>query len=375
MKALLPLRVAAVAFAPAAWAQTPAVPVTASPVAVHDVAIVREGLGTVRALNVATIRPQVSGMLEEVAFREGQSIRKGELIARIDPRPLQAAVDEAVATLARDTATLEDARLNLTRTRPLATRGYATGQALDTQSSVVARDESTLRIDEARIEAAKVQLGFTSIGAPFDGTVGIRLVDVGNVVHPGDAGGIVVLTQVEPISVVFPLPSADIPVVQAALARGDVPATAYAADDRTVLDRGTLRLINNQADPTSGTVQLKAQFPNAGNRLWPGTFVNVHVVVGVRRSATTVPHTAVQQGPDGLYVYVVGADDVVRMRTVTVDQSRDGEALVGSGLKGGERVVTDGMYGLTDGARVAVVSGAAARQVQGSTAASAGMLP
>lgn len=374
MKAVQLLFVVTLALA-APTANAAPVPVTAAVVDVHDVSIVREGLGTVQALNAATIRVQVSGMLENVAFKEGQTLEKGQLIAQIDPRPFQAALDQAVATLARDRATLENAKLNLTRTQPLATRGYATNQSLDTQSSVVVQDESTLKIDEAQIAAAKVQLGFTTIAAPFKGVLGIRLIDVGNVVHPSDTNGLVVLTEVRPISVVFSLPSGDIPVVQAALTKGEVGAEAYAADDKTLLDKGVLQLINNQADPSSGTVQLKGRFPNAQGKLWPGTFVNVHVVVETARNGTTVPLNAVQQGPNGLYVYIVDAADSARMRAVTVKQSRDGEALLDSGVKGGERVVTDGQYALKEGAKIAVVSGDAARQVQSSTSASAGMLP
>ena len=358
-----------------ARADTRPVPVTAVAAKAQDVPIVREGLGTVQALNTATIRVQVSGQLTGIAFKEGQSIRTGQLLAQIDPAPFQAVVDQAVATLARDKATLQNSRLNLSRTAPLADRGYATSQQLDTQSSVVDQGQSTLKIDEAQVSAAKVQLAFTSIVAPFDGVLGIRLVDVGNVVHPTDQTGLVVLTQVQPISVVFALPSADIPAVQDALARGTVTATAYAADDRTLLDTGRLLLINNQADPNSGTVTLKAQFPNARDKLWPGTFVNVHVVVDTRRNGLTVPSTAVQQGPNGLYVYVIASDDSVHLTPVTIGQARGGETLVDTGLSAGAEVVTDGQYGLSDGTKVSVVSGEAAKQVQSSTSAAAGMLP
>lgn len=351
------------------------VPVTAAEAQTHDVPIIREGLGTVQALNAATIRVQVSGMLEQVAFKEGQTLEKGQLIAQIDPRTFQAQLDQADATLSRDKATLANARLNLHRTQPLANRGYATNQLLDTQTSAVDQGQSTLQIDEALIAAAKTQLSFTTITAPFDGVAGIRLIDVGNVVHPSDASGLVVLTQVQPISILFSLPSADIPGVQAALKRGVVGAVAYASDDKTVLDRGKLLLINNQADPTTGTVQLKAHFPNLQDTLWPGTFVNVHVVVDVRKGGVTVPLTAVQQGPAGAFVYVVDQGDVAHVQAVTVGQSHNAESLIDTGLKGGERVVTDGQYGLTDGAKVAVVAGEAARRVQSSTTASAGMLP
>ncbi len=227
-----------------AHAETP-VPVTAAAVQTRDVPIVREGLGTVQALNAATIRVQVSGVLEQIAFTEGQFLKKGQFIARIDPRPFQAQLDQAAATLSRDEAILANAKLNLTRTQPLANRGYATNQQLDTQSSTVDQGESTLKIDEAQIAAAKVQVDFTTIKAPFDGIAGIRLIEIGNLVHPTDASGLVVLTQVQPISVLFSLPTVDIPAVQAALDRGTVGAVAYGSDDKTSLDRGTLQLINN----------------------------------------------------------------------------------------------------------------------------------
>jgi len=375
VKAIYLLSVTCLFAASAAAADPAPVPVTAAIAQGGDVPIIREGLGTVQALNSATIRVQVSGMLQQIAFKEGQFVKQGQLLAQIDPRPFQAQVDQAVAMLARDKATLANARLDLSRTKPLATRGYATDQQLDTQSSTVEQGESTLKIDEAQIEAAKVQLGFTTITAPFDGIVGIRLIDVGNVVHPTDANGLVVLTQVQPISVLFSLPSSDIPSIQAALKRGPVDVIAFASDDKTILDKGTLLLVNNTADPTSGTVQLKAQFPNADERLWPGTFVNAHVTVEVRKNGVTVPLASVQQGPKGPYVYIVGNDDIAHIHEVKVGQSYKGQVLIDDGLRGGERVVTDGQYGLTEGVKVTVMSGDASKQVQSSTSASAGMLP
>ena len=359
-----------------ARAETSAVPVIVADAQAQDVPIIREGLGTVQALNTATVRVQVSGQLISVDFTEGQALKKGQEIAQIDPRPFKAQLDQAIATRERDKAALAISRTNLGRTQPLASEGYATTQQLDTQSSTVAQAQSTLAIDDALVAAAQTQLDFTTVRAPFDGIAGLRLTDVGNVVHPTDATGLVVVTQVQPITAVFPLPAADIAAVYAALKKGSVTALAYAADDKTELDRGTLLLINNVADPTTGTVQLKAQFPNSERSLWPGTFVNVHVVVDVRKGGITAPLTAVQQGPDGPYVYVVGADAVSRIRPVTVGQSRDGVVLVDSGLKAGEKVVTDGQYGLVDGAKVAVVTDAAAkRAVVSSTTGSAGMLP
>jgi multidrug efflux system membrane fusion protein len=352
------------------------VPVSTAVTTAHDVPIVREGLGTVQALNTATLHVQVSGLLERVDFTEDQTVQKGQEIAQIDSRPFKAVLDQAVATLARDKAMLGNARINLNRTQPLATKGYATGQQLDTQTTAVDQAQNTIQIDEALIDAAKIQLSFTTITAPFDGVAGIRLIDVGNVVHPTDTSGLVVITQVQPISVLFSLPSADIPDVQAALKRGAVAAIAYASDDKTELNQGKLLLINNEADPNTGTVRLKAQFPNAERTLWPGTFVNVHVVVDVRKGGITVPLSAVQQGPGTNYVFVVGADNVARMRPVTIGQSRDARLLIESGLKAGEQVVTDGQYGLVDGAAVTVATTAAAVQtVKSSTTGSAGMLP
>ncbi len=359
-----------------ARAETAAVPVVEAEARAQDVSIIREGLGTVQALNTATVRVQVSGQLDSVDFTEGQALKKGQEIAQIDPRPFKALLDQAIATRERDKAALAISRTNLGRTQPLASQGYATTQQLDSQSSTVAQAQSTIAIDDALVAAAQTQFDFTTIRAPFDGIAGLQLTDKGNVVHPTDATGLVVMTQVQPITAVFPLPSADIATVYAALKKGSVTALAYAADDKTELEKGTLLLINNVADPTTGTVQLKAQFPNAQRSLWPGTFVNVHVVVDVRKGGITVPLTAVQQGPNGSYVYVIGDDAVARMRPVTVGQSRDAVVLVDAGLKAGENVVTDGQYGLVDGAKVAVASDAAAkRAVVSSTTGSAGMLP
>jgi multidrug efflux system membrane fusion protein len=361
---------------PTAEAGGPPVPDTDAAAQQSDVAIVREGLGTAQALNTATIHVQVSGLLDRVDFTEGQALKKGQEIAQIDPRPFKAALDQAVATLARDKALLTNARLNLGRTQPLAAKGFATGQLLDTQTAAVDQAQSTIQIDKASIDAAKTQLSFTSVTAPFDGIAGIRLIDVGNVVHPNDPSGLVVLTEVQPISVLLSLPSKDILDVQAALKEGEVEAIAYASDDKTELDRGKLLLIDNQADPTTGTVRLKAQSPNARRNLWPGTFVNIQVVVATRKSGVTVPLSAVQQGPAGSYVYVVGGDAVAQMRGVTVGQSHDGRALIETGLKADEQVVTDGQYSLVDGAKVAVATGeTAARAVKSSNTATAGMLP
>jgi multidrug efflux system membrane fusion protein len=351
------------------------VPVTAAEVVRQDVPIVLEGLGTVQALYTATIRTQITGTLEEVDFSEGQKVKQGQVLAKIDPRPFQAALDQAIAALGRDQANLANAKTTVARFAPLLKYGASTPQQVDTQRAQVKQLEDTVKGDRAAIDAAQTQLSYTTITAPFDGVTGIRLVDPGNIVHLTDPTGIVVLTQVQPITVIFPLPSADIPDVQEALAKGEVKVEAYTQDDKKELDRGRLLLIDNQADPTSGTVRLKAMFPNSAEKLWPGTFVNAHVITRVVNDGLTVPLTAVQQGPKGPYVYVIKPDGTVETRLVTVVQSRSNQALIGEGLTAGETVVTAGQYRLAGGTRVTVVKGSEASQVQNKSTASEGMLP
>jgi membrane fusion protein, multidrug efflux system len=351
------------------------VPVTTAEVERQDVPIVLEGLGTVKALYTATLRSQVTGTLEEVDYAEGQKVKRGEILAKIDPRLFQAQLDQAVATLGRDQANLDNAKANLDRFKPLFKKGFATGEQVDTQTAMVAQLQSTVKADEASIDAARTQLRYTTITAPFDGVTGIRLVDPGNIVHVTDTTGLVVLTQVQPITVVFPLPSSDIPQIQEALAQGGVQVDAYAADDKTELDKGHLILIDNQADPVSGTVRLRAVFPNAAGKLWPGTFVNAHVTTHVHQDGLTIPLTALLQGPQGPYVDVVDEKGIVSARPVTVGQSRNDQVLVLSGLAPSETVVTGGQYRLADGTKVSGVKGADTALVQNSSTASEGMLP
>ena len=352
-----------------------AVPVTVAKVQQHDVPIVLEGLGTVTPLNLATIRTQVQGTLESVDFIEGQEVKRGDVLARIDPRVYEAQVDQAEAALARDQASLKNAKTNLARTQPLADRGFATQQLLDTQNSQVAQGDGTVALDNAALEAAQTQLSFTTITAPFDGVTGIRRIDPGNIVQPSDANGLVVLTQLQPIAVIFTLPSTDIPSVRQALASGDASVDAYDAQNRQKLDHGSLMLIDNQVDSSTGTVRLKASFPNASKTLWPGSFVNIHLTIAIRRNALTVPLTAVQQGPHGAFVYVIGPNNVVSARNVTVGQSRAGRILIEQGLSPDETVVTAGQYRLNPGTAVEIEAGDKKDQVQTATTASAGMLP
>jgi multidrug efflux system membrane fusion protein len=355
-----------------AAAPSPAVPVVTATVQQQDVPIIVTGLGTVQALNTAVIRSQVTGILERVDFIEGQAVRKGDVLAQIDTRVFQAQLDQARAQLARDQALLTNQQTNLKRDEPLLQRGFATDQQVAGERAQVSQTESTLKADEAQIDSARTQLDFALLRAPFDGVTGIRLLDTGNVIRPTDANGLVVLTQVQPISVVFTLPTSEIPAVQAALARGAVAVTVYDQAGATKLDFGTLLLINNQADPNSGTVQLKATFPNARRQLWPGTFVNAEVAVETAKGALTVPADALQRNEQSQFVFVVGDDHKVSIRPVQVSQRVRAVALVSEGLRAGETVVVQGQYRLRPGA-VVVVSDPA--QVPNATTGSAGMLP
>ncbi len=358
---------------PAPEAADPApVPVVTASVRTQDVPIVLTGVGTVNALNLATIRSQVTGYLESADFTEGQFVKRGDVLARIDPRIYQARLEQAQAQLAKDQALLANQKTNLARNEPLLQKGFATDQQVVSERAQIAQTESALKGDQAAIDYAQTELDFTTLRAPFDGVTGIRRVDIGNIVNSTDTGGIVVLTQVEPISVLFTLPTSDIAAVQAALKQGPVAATAYDQSGDRKLDTGTLLLINNQADPKSGTVQLKAVFPNAERQLWAGSFVNAQVTTSVEKGALTIPTNALQVSDKGQFVYVVSADDTVAVRPVKVRQRIRGVALVADGLRDGETVVVQGQYRLKPGTRITPAS---PDQVPDTSTASAGMLP
>ena len=357
--------------APDAGAPAP-VPIVTAAVRKQDVPIVLTGVGTVNALNVATIRTQVTGYLQSTDFVEGRFVRRGDVLARIDPRIYQARLEQAQAQLAKDQALLANQKTNLARNEPLLQKGFATDQQVVSERAQIAQTESALKGDQAAIDYAQTELDFTTLRAPFDGVTGIRRIDIGNIVSPTDTNGIVVLTQVQPISVLFTLPTSDIAAVQAALTRGPVAATAYDQSGARALDTGTLLLINNQADPRSGTVQLKAVFPNAQRQLWAGSFVNAAVTTSVEKGGLTIPTNALQVSDKGQFVYVVGADDTVSVRPVTVKQRTRGVALVADGLKEGETVVVQGQYRLKPGARIPPAS---PDQVPDTSTAAAGMLP
>ena len=359
----------------AAPTAAPPIPVTAAQAHKGDVPIVLEGLGTVTPINTATIRTQVQGTLDSVDFVEGNEVKRGDVLAKIDPRVFEAQVDQAEAALARDQASLKNAQVNLARTQPLAARGFATQQLLDTQDSQVAQGQGTVALDKAALEAAQTQLSYATITAPFNGITGIRHIDPGNIVHPTDATGLVILTQLQPISIIFTLPSTDIGDVQKAIASGEASVDAYDAANTHKLDHGSLMLIDNQVDASTGTVQLKASFPNENKNLWPGSFVNTHLTIAIRHDAVTVPLTAVQQGPSGAFVYVVDANHVVSARDVQAGQSREDKVLVNQGLSGDETVVTAGQYRLKPGTSVEIVPDNRKDMVQNATTASAGMLP
>jgi membrane fusion protein, multidrug efflux system len=373
---------AATAFAVIHWksADQPAsAPAAASPVPVvtaqvqqHDEAIVLSGLGTVQALNTASIQSQVTGVLEEVDFVEGQSVKKGDILAKIDPRLYQAALTQAQGQLARDTALHAQAQSDLERYQKLGREDSIALQQIADQQFLVAQYAAAMETDKGLIASDQTQVDYATLRAPFDGVTGLLQVDIGNLIQPSNTTGIVVLTQVQPISVVFTLPSNDIAAVQSAMARGPVQTTVYDQTGTKELDVGTLLSINNQATPTSGTFQLKAISPNRNRQLWPGTFVNVDLTTSVVADALTVPTNAVQQNDKGQFVFVLGADNRVAIRPVEVAQRLHAVALISKGLQAGETVVVQGQYRLTPGTLVVSSPPSGAPNP---TTASAGMLP
>jgi len=348
------------------------VPVVTALVQQGDEPIVLTGIGTVQALNTASIQSQVTGVLEEVDFTEGQTIKRGDILAKIDPRLYEAALAQAQGQLAKDTALHAQAESDLARYQKLGTENSIALQQVADQQFLVAQDAAAMETDQGVIKSDQTQLDYTTLRAPFDGVTGILQIEIGNLIQPTNTTGIVVLTQMQPISVVFILPNADIAPVQQAMARGPVQATVYDQSGSKELDVGTLLAINNQAAPTSGTVQLKAIFPNRERQLWPGTFVNVDLTTSVVPNALTIPTDALQQNNQGQFVYVVGADNRVAVRPVEVAQRLHAVALISKGLQAGETVVVQGQYRLMPGT---VVAAAKPSGAPNPSTASAGMLP
>ncbi len=318
----------------------------------RDVPVVLEGLGTVTASNTVTVRPQVDGRLVEIAFQEGQSVHRGDLLARLDPRPFEIAVRQAEAVVARDRATLDTARRTLDRTRALSAQQFVAPADLDTARGAVAVAEAAVRADEAQVAAARLSLSYTRITAPCDGVTGLRLVDAGNLVRANDTTGLVVITTVDPIAVVFTLPQDDLPQVMARAQRSPLAVEVYARDGDTRLAAGTLAVIDNQINASTATVRLKALFENGARALWPQQFVKARLLVDTLRGALVVPAAAVQRGPQGTFVYVVGDDQRARVQAVTVARVEGERAVLTTGVQAGDAVVTEGQARLRAGARV-----------------------
>jgi multidrug efflux system membrane fusion protein len=334
------------------------IPVLTAAATAKDVAIYLDGLGTVQAFYTVTMKAMVDGPLIAVNFKEGQDVHKGDVLAQIDPRTYQAALDNAVAKKAQDQAQLANARLDLVRYQKLVANNYTSAQQADTAKAQVAQFEALVQQDQAQIDTARTQLSYATITAPIDGRTGIRQVDPGNIVRAADATGMVVITQLEPIAVLFTLPQQALPSVAQAMAAGNPPVLAFAQDAAggatKLLDTGTLTVLDNQVDPTTGTIKLKAVFPNARHLLWPGGFVSVRLRTETAKAAIVVPPSAIQRGPRGPYVFVIGADATARRQAVTVGYEDEQGSVISTGLKTGEIVVTDGASRLSDGSKVRV---------------------
>ena len=329
------------------------VPVTVVPATRENVPVYLSALGTVSALNTVTVVPQVSGQLVSVDFREGGEIKKGGVIAQIDPRTYQAALEQAQAKLAQDQALLSAAEYLATSYENLGRKQYVAAQTLQAQQQTVRQYRAAVLADKAAVDSARVQLGYTTLRAPFDAIAGLRLVDVGNTVGPGTSGGIVVLTQIHPISVLFNLPQQDLDAVRKAMARGPLQVAALDRADHHVIALGTLKVVSNQISASTSTFELKAEFANRDDALWPGQFVNVRLRLGTLHDALVVPVQAVQRGPDGDYVFVVQPDHTVRMQPVTTGGAAGASrTVIRSGLMPGQSVVTAGQFRLKQDSKV-----------------------
>jgi membrane fusion protein, multidrug efflux system len=346
----------------AARAGSMPVPVVAGTVSAQDVPIYLDGLGNVQAFNTVTIRAQVQGQLQQLFFTEGQDVHVGDLLAQIDPAPFQAQLDQTLAKKAEDEAQLAVARLNLKRTADLLANKIAAQQDYDTQKALVQQLEATVNADQAAVDNAKVQLSYTRVVSPLDGRVGIRQVDQGNIVHVNDTNGIVVITQLRPISILFTLPAQDLGEIRRQSAEGEpLSVLAVGQNNREILDKGALAVIDNQIDPSTSTIRLKATFPNEKLALWPGQFINVRLLVSVRQNGTVVPAQVIQRGPEGAYAFVIQPDETVLVRPLKVAQLENGQAiieagmaLIEDGLHVGEHVVVDGQYKLRPGSKVKI---------------------
>jgi membrane fusion protein, multidrug efflux system len=329
------------------------VPVVAGKVEQKDMPIYLDGLGTVQAFNTVTVHTRVDGQLQQVQFSEGQDVKAGDLLAIVDPRPFQAALDQAIAKKSQDEAQLANANVVLARNTDLLKKKVIAQQDFDASKYSADSLKAGVQADQAAIENARTQLDYTQIKSPIDGRTGVRLVDLGNIVHASDQTGIVVITQMHPISVVFTLPEQNLSqILNEGGANGGLKVLALDRGNTNTLDEGALAVVDNEIDPTTGTVKLKATFPNDDLKLWPGKFVNARLILTTRKDATVIPSSVVQRGPQGTYAYLIKPDKTVEMRPIKVAQTEGNLALVDDGLNPGEQVVVDGQYKLQPGAHV-----------------------
>jgi len=326
-----------------------AVPVTVAPVKLTDFPVYLNGLGTVEPYDTVTVRSRVDGEVIKVAFKQGQMVKEGDILVQIDPRPYQAALDQALAKKDQDEANLKNAQLDLQRYGTLAKEDAVTRQQLDTQRATVDQITAQIKGDQAAIDNAQTQLNYATIRSPLTGKVGFRLVDPGNIVHAADTTGIVTIVKLQPISVVFTAPEESVSAISNSLAAGVVPVTALSSDGLRTLSEGRLALVNNEVDQATGTIQMKATFENKDNILWPGLSVSTRLLIDTLKQVVVVPEDAVQRGPNGLYAFVLGGDDKVEARDLKVAQEGNGQSVILHGLSPGEKVVVEGQYGLKSG--------------------------
>jgi membrane fusion protein, multidrug efflux system len=333
--------------------ELPAIPVTVAPVKLADFPVYLNGLGTVEPYDTVTVRSRVDGEVIKVAFKQGHMVKEGDILVQIDPRPYQAALDQALAKKDQDEANLKNAQLDLQRYGTLAKEDFATRQQLDTQQATVDQITAQIKGDQAAIDNAQTQLNYATIRSPLTGKVGFRLVDPGNIVHAADTTGIVTIVKLQPISVVFTAPEESVSAINNSLSAG-VPVTALSSDGLRTLSEGRLSLVNNEVDQATGTIQMKATFENKDNILWPGLSVSTRLLIDTLKQVVVVPEDAVQRGPNGLYAFVLRGDDKVEARDLKVAQEGNGQSVILHGLSPGEKVVVEGQYGLQSGALVQI---------------------
>ncbi|MGH9637342.1 MAG: MdtA/MuxA family multidrug efflux RND transporter periplasmic adaptor subunit [Candidatus Angelobacter sp.] len=348
------------------------IPVAVAKAEVRDLPILLNGLGSVDAFNTVAVKSRIDGQLIKVNVKEGQEVKQGELLAEIDPRPYEVQLSQAQATLFKDQAALKDARLNLERFQQLYKDGVIPKQQFDTQGSLEAQLDGAVRADQAQVDSVKLNLVYTRITAPVSGRIGLRQIDVGNIVHASDPNGLLVITQLQPIAVIFSLPQDNLQAVSQHMNKGKLVVDAYSRDDQTKIATGFLTTIDNQIDTTTGTGKLKAVFENRDRSLWPNQFVNIHLLLEVKKNNTVVPSAAIQRGPQGTYVFVVKPDNTAEMRNVAVSISQGNSTAISQGLKPGEVVVTDGQDKLQPGTKVAIRGTGAGGQNGGSGQSNSG---